>query len=92
MHYFNVYFFLDMSNRLINHLRNTKRFLAQNITTPFPEFAEFNSHDEIYKFSIHNPTEFWARVARSQLTFTKDFTKTSRFDLDRGEIEWFIGF
>ena len=69
----------------------TRRLLTQNVTTPFPEFPELSSHREIYEFSIKQPDEFWARVARSHLSFSRDFSVTSDFDLDRGKIEWFPG-
>lgn len=72
--------------------RRIFRCLNQDVTTPFPEFSKLNTHSELYNYSITNPDEFWARVARSQLHFFKDFTTTREFDLARGRIEWFKGF
>ena len=65
------------------------RSLTQNVTTSFPEFPQFSNHQEIYDYSIRNPDEFWAKVARTHLSFKKDFTKTSHIDLAKGDIRWF---
>ena len=67
------------------------RTLTQDVTTPFPEFPQLKTHQEIYDFSIAHPDEFWAKVARSHLSFKKDFTKTSHIDLEKGDIRWFEG-
>jgi len=62
-------------------------------TTPFPEFkdANFKSHEQLHKFSVEHPDQFWATLARSRLQWFNDFDKTEGCDINRGHINWFLG-
>uniref|UniRef100_A0A2C9JEW1 Acetyl-coenzyme A synthetase n=2 Tax=Biomphalaria glabrata TaxID=6526 RepID=A0A2C9JEW1_BIOGL len=69
---------------------------ARNIstTTDYPEFKdleEIKTHDDLYKFSINKPEVFWSRLARSRLTWSKDFTHVMKGDFLQGKMEWFTG-
>ncbi|KAL5008679.1 hypothetical protein ScPMuIL_014260 [Solemya velum] len=62
-------------------------------TTPFPEFANDSSirtHDDLHKLSIRSPEIFWGRLARSRLSWAKDFNQVLDCDLKRGHIRWFL--
>ncbi|ESO94183.1 hypothetical protein LOTGIDRAFT_215669 [Lottia gigantea] len=62
-------------------------------TTSFPEFdssPQLNSHLDLYKLSLEKPDIFWGKLARSRLTWSKDFDRVSDCDLSNGLIKWFI--
>ena len=42
----------------------------------------------MYRESLENPGKFWGEMARSMLTWTKDFQDC---DMEEGKIRWFIG-
>lgn len=63
-------------------------------TTDFPEFKDLThikTHQDLYQFSIEKPDIFWSRLARSRLTWSKDFTTSCKADFDSGKVEWFDG-
>ncbi|KAK7504191.1 hypothetical protein BaRGS_00004495 [Batillaria attramentaria] len=64
-----------------------------NTTTPFPEFGnmtDLRSHQDLYRFSLTDPQEFWCRLARTRLKWDKDFTTTFDSNLREGKIAWFL--
>lgn len=44
----------------------------------------------MYSESINQPDVFWAREARKRLTWRRDFDETSRINMNKGTIEWFL--
>ena len=63
-------------------------------TTPFPEFSDLSqlkTHDDLHKFSLENPQEFWGRLARSRLRWDQDFQTVHDCSLEDGKIAWFLG-
>ncbi|XP_059160258.1 acetyl-coenzyme A synthetase 2-like, mitochondrial [Physella acuta] len=63
-------------------------------TTDFPEFQDLThikTHQDLYQLSIEKPEIFWSRLARSRLTWSKDFTTTCKADFSSGKVEWFDG-
>ncbi|KAL8590860.1 Acetyl-coenzyme A synthetase 2-like, mitochondrial [Nucella lapillus] len=66
---------------------------TQSTTTPFPEFADLaqlQSHDDLYKFSLENPKEFWGRLARSRLQWDQDFQTVIDCHMEEGNFKWFL--
>ncbi|XP_005110881.1 acetyl-coenzyme A synthetase 2-like, mitochondrial [Aplysia californica] len=62
-------------------------------TTPFPEFddlVDIKTHEDLHKFSLEQPDTFWSRLARSRLTWNKDFSTVSKCDFKTGQLEWFV--
>ena len=48
-------------------------------------------HEELYRFSIEQPAEFWGAQARATLTWMKDFDKVMSSNFVSGKFEWFKG-
>lgn len=64
------------------------------LSTKFPEFQnnpQLQSHDQIYKFSLENPDQFWSTLARSRLQWSRDFDTVKDCDIIKGHIKWFLG-
>ena len=51
----------------------------------------FESHEELYRFSIEKPEEFWGGIARSQLHWFKDFDSVMECNMREAKFEWFRG-
>ena len=71
-------------------------FLVQHrtLSTKFPEFQsnpQLQTHDQIYKFSLENPDQFWSTLARSRLQWSTDFDTIKDCDINEGRIRWFLG-
>ncbi|KAK2708112.1 acetyl-coenzyme A synthetase 2-like, mitochondrial isoform X2 [Artemia franciscana] len=61
-------------------------------STDIPEInGSFSSHEELYKFSIEKPEEFWGPIARARLRWDKEFTKVMDCNMEKGVFDWFIG-
>lgn len=63
-------------------------------TTPFPEFESqpnLKTHADLHRYSLENSDEFWSTLARSRLTWSKDFDTISDCDFPNGKIRWFEG-
>ena len=85
------------ASNLLHSFRSSKwhlqTFIARAITTtPLPEFEShgFSSHDDLYRMSIDQPDHFWGTLARSRLSWIKDFGMVKDCDLRRGHIRWFL--
>ncbi|CAL1545800.1 unnamed protein product [Lymnaea stagnalis] len=63
-------------------------------STDYPEFRDLphiKTHNDLYKFSIEDPELFWSRLARSRLTWSKDFSTACKSDFSKGKFGWFEG-
>ncbi|GFS02845.1 acetyl-coenzyme A synthetase [Elysia marginata] len=60
-------------------------------TTPFPEFPDSKTHEELYKFSLDHPETFWGTLARSRLTWSKNFTSVTDSSFKEQKFGWFHG-
>lgn len=49
------------------------------------------NHAALYRESLKNPEAFWGDLARSRLTWSKEFDQVMNCDMDKGEFKWFIG-
>ena len=54
---------------------------GQSITSP----------EELQKFSLDHPEEFWSTLARKRLKWYKDFDNVMECDMKKGEFSWFRG-
>ena len=66
----------------------------QICSTPIPEFEDIeslNSYEDLHKFSVTNPTEFWGELGRSRLEWFEDFHTVQDCDLPLGKASWFGG-
>ncbi|XP_076441551.1 acetyl-coenzyme A synthetase 2-like, mitochondrial isoform X2 [Babylonia areolata] len=82
-----------------NTLKNVRQIVfgpswCRSITsTPFPEFADLKhlrSHEDLHKYSLDNPTEFWGRLARSRLQWDQDFQTVFDCCMKEGKFKWFM--
>ena len=64
-------------------------------STEMPELSSFGqsikSHEELHRFSVDNPDKFWSTLARSRLSWDKDFHTGMECDMKRGQFSWFLG-
>ena len=60
-------------------------------TTPFPEFPDLKTHEELYKYSLDHSETFWGTLARSRLTWSKDFTTVTDSSFEAKKFGWFQG-
>ncbi|GFN85671.1 acetyl-CoA synthetase [Plakobranchus ocellatus] len=60
-------------------------------TTPFPEFPDLKTHEELYNFSLDYSETFWGTLARSRLTWSKDFTTVTDSSFETKTFGWFHG-
>lgn len=49
-------------------------------TTPLPEFAEFKTYADLYKFSITKQGDFWDRLGKSRIEWFASFLNFFYFD------------
>ena len=49
------------------------------------------SHEELHKFSVDYPDEFWSTLARKRLLWYNDFDKVMECDMKKGQFKWFNG-
>ncbi|KAI7928528.1 acetyl-coenzyme A synthetase [Pyricularia oryzae] len=50
----------------------------------------FAEYQRLYKQSITNPNEFWARMAREHLTWQRDFQTVMTGSFRHGDVAWFL--
>lgn len=48
------------------------------------------TYHHMYDRSLKDADGFWSEMAREHLTWQKDFTKTQKVDLNKGQIAWFL--
>jgi len=63
-----------------------------------PEKLKINSHcnslesyKKLYKHSIENPDEFWAKQAQETLFWQHAFSQVEHSNMEQGIVSWFIG-
>ncbi|MBL0686994.1 MAG: hypothetical protein JJV94_04120 [Sulfurospirillum sp.] len=72
--------------------RNYSSPSSQICTTPIAEFEGkpgINTYQDLYKFSLSEPDEFWGTLARSRLQWMQDFDQVTDSDMNQGRISWF---
>ncbi|KAK0634617.1 hypothetical protein B0T17DRAFT_480532 [Bombardia bombarda] len=55
-----------------------------------PHLASLEEYQQMYKESITEPKQFWGRMARELLTWTKDFETVHSGSLEGGDNAWFL--
>ncbi|MDB9786934.1 acetate--CoA ligase [Bacteriovoracaceae bacterium] len=48
-------------------------------------------YEDLYNQSIQDPKQFWAKMAREELTWQQPFHTTMDCDLETGHVSWFLG-
>lgn len=81
-----------------NLSRSSPSLTSQISSSEIPELADleekgyhFNTHQELYNFSLQNPGAFWSTFARSRLKWAHDFHETSDCNFVEGKVNWFSG-
>ena len=49
------------------------------------------NHATIYNESLNNPEAFWGHLARTRLTWIKEFDTVMDCDMKTGRLNWFSG-
>ena len=65
----------------------------QLCSTEIPEFDGLHglkSYQDLYEFSLNDPDTFWGTLARSRLSWIKDFDKVQACDMRAGDISYFL--
>uniref|UniRef100_T1JJS3 Acetyl-coenzyme A synthetase n=1 Tax=Strigamia maritima TaxID=126957 RepID=T1JJS3_STRMM len=68
-------------------------------TSPMPEIANMitknekpiKTHEDLYEFSLRHPARFWATLAKSRLSWYKEFDNVIDCDMKNGRFNWFSG-
>jgi acetyl-CoA synthetase len=55
-----------------------------------PHLCGINEYNKLYKESIDQPEEFWARHARELLTWERDFQTVRSGSFEHGDVAWFL--
>ena len=74
-------------------IRQRSSFVSDKFSTDIPEFENepgINTHEDLYRFSLSNPNEFWGKLARSRLSWFEDFDIVQDCDISKGKIKWFL--
>src|SRR5690606_20242 len=48
-------------------------------------------YEELYRYSIESPDDFWAEQAKSFLQWEQPWQRVRYFDFSKGEVRWFEG-
>jgi len=63
--------------------------LSSYSSSPWPEFSQYETHAELYQFSLDNPERFWGTMAKSKLRWQQLFDKVQQCDMEKGQFSWF---
>ena len=76
------------------NLNVVKRFVSVS-TTEMPEiekaYPNISSHEELHRFSVEQPEQFWGELGRSRLEWSQEFHRTLDCDMTAGRFDWFLG-
>ncbi|XP_041469500.1 acetyl-coenzyme A synthetase 2-like, mitochondrial isoform X2 [Lytechinus variegatus] len=83
----------------VRSFRSTAAVRAMQVSsTNIPELNDFealgysfDSHEELYKFSLNEPETFWGTLARTRLQWYRKFDEVMDCNLQEGKIAWFQG-
>lgn len=53
--------------------------------------GSMDEYNELYKKSIENPDEFWAKMAEENVSWYKKWGNVCKYDFKKAEIKWFEG-
>ncbi|ORY80929.1 acetyl-coenzyme A synthetase [Protomyces lactucae-debilis] len=57
---------------------------------PKPHVKDHAAYADLYKESIEQPTEFWGRMARENLSWDRDFKTVQSGSFEDGDVAWFL--
>ncbi len=58
---------------------------------PAVRYSESPEYASMYRESVENPGLFWGRLARSMLTWVRDYDQVMDCCLEEGKNRWFLG-
>ena len=71
------------------------RGLAGVTRTPLPELQTVcpgaGTHQDLHRFSVEQPGQFWAALARARLTWDQDWITDMDCSFHQGRFSWFSG-
>ena len=71
------------------------RGLAGGTSTPLPELQTVcpgaETHQDLHRFSVEQPGQFWAALARARLTWDQDWHTDMDCSFHQGRFSWFSG-
>lgn len=81
---------LSRFSRLVSpSFRSSKA--SSSISYPLQLSSVSENHASIYNESLNNPEAFWGHLARTRLSWFKDFDKVLDCDMREGRLNWFSG-
>lgn len=84
-----------MLSKACRGLKSPKSIVVKAIrcgsTASVPEFSEYSSHEELYRFSISQPEQFWGKLGNSRIRWIKQFETTQKCDMSNGIFQWYLG-
>ena len=95
--YVNIGFSLCFKASLILFFLHDVPELIQRSNQPVPlkyplQLAHVSPDSDLwYKESLENPDRFWGDLARTHLTWMKEFNQVMDCDMRNGKIKWFTG-
>lgn len=66
------------------------RVMRHASTASVPEFPEYGSHEELYRFSIDQPDEFWGKLGTNRLRWLQPFETVQKCDMSEGNFQWYL--
>ncbi|XP_014675986.1 PREDICTED: acetyl-coenzyme A synthetase 2-like, mitochondrial [Priapulus caudatus] len=82
--------------QLIRYFARTAAAGAQQdvTTAQLPEISQYFQkalpHQEVYDLSLNNPSAFWGSLARTRLSWYRDFDDVIDCDMTKAKLKWFI--
>ena len=62
-------------------------------STSIPEFEGkpgINSYEDLHRFSLEDPNQFWGTLAKSRMQWMQDFDQVQDCNLAEGKVKWFL--
>ena len=64
---------------------------ASSVSYPLALSSVSRDHASVYAESLDNPEAFWGHLARTKLSWFKEFDKVVDCDMNEGRLNWFAG-
>ena len=85
-----------LTKQTLQRLPLTRTFqrYAGTCSTHIPEFSDnerLQSYQDLHRYSLENPDQFWGTLAKNRLEWIEDFQHVNDSDIAAGKISWFAG-
>lgn len=64
---------------------------VSSVSYPLQLSSVSENHATVYNESLNNPEAFWGHLARTRLTWIKEFDTVMDCDMKSGRLNWFCG-